>query len=559
MVNLSPAYIAIVGDVTVLTVGIVMGFWMMELPCYADFCIEHTYATAKHSSQIALGVFYIWVLGAIFILAGLRTKPSLHRFFHKKTGIASMSRGEIVFMLSCAALVMFNLIFYLFESDRLLNTPVYTKRNLPVPRKIAIYATQVTGKVLDVSMGVIMLITAKNSALQTLFGISFENTLRAHRWMGYLYALMAVIHTVVYIVYTAQYRKVSDLISVLFYGSKNSATHDHAPGWGEGNWMVTMGTYAVILLIPVILSSLPIVRRKFFNTFYVTHFLVFFSMVFACLHAASDFYYIIPGLGIYLVDLLLRIVALNRHTSVVKATKEPTGHVRVDFLWPEHLTKNIQGHQWVFVNAPQISKLEWHPYSLAQGSGAEIGTVFFLPKDSNVNEWENKFAQLLLNTETEVKISVDGPFGGLSFKLEQMDYLICFVSGTGLPPAISLAYQALVESSTTKVRIFWSVRQQRANEVSILQDLMVSDECSRLYCEVFYTGNMVDEKAAVVTQGRIKANELLERHMEDKEGANVGIFTCGSAQFVDSIHSQVRVFEKNHNHNVFVQNEGYHF
>lgn len=151
--------------------------------------------------------------------SGSFTCPTCHlRSLHKLR--------ELLFLLSVLALLAFSFGFYWDQANNLLNSPAYIKRNLHPSRRTAFFTTMLTGKLTDVSLGIIMLLSAKNTALQTLLGVSFDRSLTAHRWIGYFFVAAVVVHTVVYIVYTAQYRSFEDLISVLFTGSNKSATHD---------------------------------------------------------------------------------------------------------------------------------------------------------------------------------------------------------------------------------------------------------------------------------------------------------------------------------------------
>lgn len=79
-------------------------------------------------------------------------------------------------------------------------------------------------------------------------------------------------------------------------------------------------------------------------------------MLFAWSHAASDFYYIIPGLGLYFVDVVLRCCAPQ--VKVLDVVKESTGHIRVDVEKPKGWA--TRAGQWVAV--PGVVRHEWHPY-----------------------------------------------------------------------------------------------------------------------------------------------------------------------------------------------------
>jgi ferric-chelate reductase len=76
-------------------------------------------------------------------------------------------------------------------------------------------------------------------------------------------------------------------------------------GW----FVLPTGAIAGIDLITIMLvSALAVIRRRNYNTFYYIH--VFFAllvMVVLCLHASTNFYFILPGLLLWLYNWILRM------------------------------------------------------------------------------------------------------------------------------------------------------------------------------------------------------------------------------------------------------------
>ncbi|KAI8818116.1 ferric reductase like transmembrane component-domain-containing protein [Fimicolochytrium jonesii] len=578
------AVVASVAAIAIVPLSAILGYVLMEIPCYADFCIEHVQPMAKTHSQVALGVFYAWMATLILIMACARKKPYLHAFLRRP--IAGTSVGEVLTFTSLAMLLLFNFVYFWFKVEDLLSSPAYLKRKLVPARRKAFFSAMFTGKLTDVALGVTMLFSAKNTALQTLLGVSYEKSIRVHRFMGYFLVLAVAMHTILYVVYTAQYRTREDLLSVLFYGSQKSATHDHPLGWGEGNWMTTMGTYSTLILAPVFFTSLPPVRRAFFNLFYYSHFLVFPSMLFAWLHAASDFYYMIPGLGLYFVDLFLRLGRFVRPVDIRHVTREPTGHVRVDFAWPTEVFGACKPGQWVFVNCPAVSKLEWHPYSMAQAPGSETATIMFRPKEGKTKEFENALAARLFGASDvehggakiaspNVTFRIDGPFGTPLEAMERCAAVLCFVGGTGLAPGMGVARGAL-KAGVPSVKLFWSSREEGSERVSLVEELNQEGADVHLYHTGATTINtdMIqtniasaetaqDAKADVVHstplplphQGRMVFSDLLESHVAPS--GRTLVFLCGSDVFRRDARRAAHALRTAKGGDIIVCEEGY--
>ena len=95
--------------------------------------------------------------------------------------------------------------------------------------------------------------------------------------------------------------------------------------------MSTMGAIGTILMVPPILLSLPFVRHHFYNLFYYSHLFLNVGIVFLWLHASSDLYYMMPAIGLYATDILLRTIARYSPHKVRKVTPSSGGLVRIDF------------------------------------------------------------------------------------------------------------------------------------------------------------------------------------------------------------------------------------
>jgi ferric-chelate reductase len=73
-------------------------------------------------------------------------------------------------------------------------------------------------------------------------------------------------------------------------------------------------------LIPVVvITALPIIRRNNYNTFYYIHIIfVLLVLVLVCLHASTNFYFILPGLILWVYDWSYRV----QHALYFKQTIE---------------------------------------------------------------------------------------------------------------------------------------------------------------------------------------------------------------------------------------------
>ena len=123
-------------------------------------------------------------------------------------------------------------------------------------------------------------------------------------------------------------------------------------GWWSALIFLIFGTFAI-----------PFFRRRFYNFFYFTHFFLLVGAFFAWAHAASDFYYMIPGIFMYTIELFMRLWGFKKSHSVTAVTREPNGFITFDVdMRDDGRGEAMKAGSYFFVNFPAISKHQWHPY-----------------------------------------------------------------------------------------------------------------------------------------------------------------------------------------------------
>jgi Ferric reductase like transmembrane component len=104
--------------------------------------------------------------------------------------------------------------------------------------------------------------------------------------------------------------------------------------WGGSRWMCMMGFYGTLFLTPPLILSLPPIRRYAYNLFYFAHLTLHVGVIFLWFHSASVFYYLLPGMGFYAIDIAVRLYHRFAPVKVISTsnTYYPlsglTGHLR---------------------------------------------------------------------------------------------------------------------------------------------------------------------------------------------------------------------------------------
>ena len=154
--------------------------------------------------------------------------------------------------------------------------------------------------------------------------------------------------------------------------------------------------------------------------------------------------------------------------------------------------------QYLFLNIPQVSKFQWHPFTIS--STPEEGFVSIHVRI--VGDWTKQVADLLgcYREESPVtkvpKICIDGPYGAPAEDLYNYKAAILIGTGIGITPAASLLksvwyrYYRKAPMPLKKLYFFWINRE--AEFFSWFQSLVASLEdtvpSSQLEIHTYLTG-----------------------------------------------------------------------
>ncbi|RLN02904.1 hypothetical protein BBJ28_00008199 [Nothophytophthora sp. Chile5] len=342
----------------------------------------------------------------------------------------------------------------------------------------------VTGSGTPPSIAMILLFgfaVRNNSVLLVLTGIPFERALFYHKVFAIVTIILSALHGLSYLL----------------------AWHNDEEV-GKGGTAVT-GIVAFGAMLLMFVLSLNVIRRKFFELFVRTHWILFIVVIgFAVAHGAA---LALVGIVPWAIDMLFRLVYRTRmysQGSVLK-TKKNEANVNLDAnsnvlsnnsrmgviardqlsvcALPGNITRisfprirkdtgevfEYEAGQFAFLCIPTISNLQWHPFTISSSPHEDMVTFHV----KALGDWTVKLlsaapkgAAISGDAKSPFDILVDGPYGSISVDLENVStysHIVLFSGGIGVTPMRSIVnwlhheVQNFGRAEIKRVHFVWSV------------------------------------------------------------------------------------------------------
>ncbi|KAJ8548557.1 hypothetical protein ON010_g11116 [Phytophthora cinnamomi] len=271
--------------------------------------------------------------------------------------------------------------------------------------------------------------------------------------------------------------------------------------------LVCFGAMVLLLLL-----SLSWIRRSLFSVFVRSHWFLFIILVvYAVVHGATPALF---GVVPWAIDMVYRIVYQTRfysHGSSSPIRKDSSGArikrsargvtswgqvmmerltddmLRIQFRRERADTDEIfeyKAGQYVFVCVPEISMLEWHPFSISS-SPTEVTVTLHIKV---VGDWTHQLRQLTdsddFGNRVPVDILIDGPYGGVSidiYRPQTYSHFLLLSEGIGVLSMRSVVtwlhqeHTSQIRDSIDRVHFVWSVHIQTELKTLVTNETSEND------------------------------------------------------------------------------------
>ncbi|KAL9673311.1 hypothetical protein QQ045_029567 [Rhodiola kirilowii] len=238
---------------------------------------------------------------------------------------------------------------------------------------------------------------------------------------------------------------------------------NHQPSYFEimATTEVSSGIAMVIIMAIAFLLATNMPRRRStslprsvrqvtgFNTFWYSHHLFIIVYILLIIHSMflfltdnifekTTWMYIAIPVMIYAGERLCRVVRTGlQNVEILKANIYPGKVLHLKMCKPEGYI--YRSGMYIFIQCPQISPYEWHPFSLTSGPDDEYLSVHI----RTVGDWSyhlySLFQETILSGSRRFpRIYIDGPYGAASQDHVKYDTVLLIGLGIGITPFISV-------------------------------------------------------------------------------------------------------------------------
>jgi len=283
------------------------------------------------------------------------------------------------------------------------------------------------------------------------------------------------------------------------------ATTPTIEGYGNLYGIIAFLSFCIVFLF----ASYEPTRRETFELFFYTHFFFLLGWIFAMIHSQFTLSLLIVPALLWFVDHVIRTFRSNAWVQIMSAKTMNRGAgkriTKLEIFQPGF---KYEPGQYVFIQVPTISRLQWHPFSISSfvdpnHCQAYPGDTFsFHIMDMGPGTWTNQLAEQAKHLgKNDITLFIDGPHGSFSLPVFEYPVIVLCAGGVGATPLMSLFGDLLQRRSEIKtlkeVHLIW-VNQDEApfHEwfPKLLQKAMNEEMSSVFHLHLYVTNSKREEK-----------------------------------------------------------------
>ncbi|XP_074293663.1 ferric reduction oxidase 4-like [Silene latifolia] len=268
------------------------------------------------------------------------------------------------------------------------------------------------------------------SSILPLVGLTYESSIKYHIWVGQVVMVLSALHSLGFFIYWLMTNQMLEALE-----------------WSPTYVSNLSGEISWIFLLAIWVTSFAYTRRKTFEVFFYTHQLYALATFFYVVHIGVSWTcQILPGIFLFTLDRYLRFLQSRSNARLISARLLPGGTVEMTFSKSPGVHYGVTST--LFVNAPKISKLQWHPFTVISNENMEPDTLSIAFNSGG--SWTEKIHKQLSSSVDRLQVSVEGPYEPASTSFLEHESLVLISGGSGVTPYISIIREIIHRSNTQK-------------------------------------------------------------------------------------------------------------
>jgi NAD(P)H-flavin reductase len=449
--------------------------------------------------------FVIVMLSTIFsiLINYVKQLYKIRKFFNHNVKIGKLgfySNGNIIFI---SLYLVWWLLLFIFSFCS-------SEKNQIVKR---------LGLWVSLNLSFSLLPISRNNISIILFKLSPDKIINIHKSIAVLFTISVIIKFIV---------------SFIFY----STNINFSLKYSETNPLAGFLASLCVFLI-TIFSIFPI-RNKFYEVFYYSHRLLsVLIIIFSSIHSLTTLYYILPSVMLYSIDIILRIIKINKpiHCQLANIYTDPKNcYTFVNIITQKRIKTYPACYFLMCYN--KISHLEWHALSLISNDN---NNLTFCIKNFGKNTWSGKIYDMIEKSNDNITLNKDiliqGPYGYLSIDYLNYKYITLVAGGIGITPMFSILEDIYNnhQNKLNKIKLIWIISNMKIFK-HMKRFLVKYNYNSKFNVSIFVTNDIIHEidlDYSIINNKPNITNELL-LNMEDDLNYNA-VICCGPKSLLDEV------------------------
>ncbi|XP_002715014.3 NADPH oxidase 3 [Oryctolagus cuniculus] len=286
----------------------------------------------------------------------------------------------------------------------------------------------------------------------------------------------------------------------------------------------------------------------------------------------SAWKWVLGPVVLYACERIIRFWRFQQEVVITKVISHPSGVLELRMKKRDF---TMAPGQYIFIQCPAISLLEWHPFTLTSAPHED----FFSVHIRAAGDWTEALCEAFGAQGQDLKdpcslprLAVDGPFGAALTDVFHYPASVCIAAGIGVTPFAALLkslWHKCCDSQSqlkpSKVYFYWICRDARAFEwfadllLSLETQMSEQGKAHFLSYRIFLTGwdedqalhiaLHWDENTDVITglkqktfYGRPNWDDEFKQIAYSHPSSSIGVFFCGPRALSKSLQRMCRLY-----------------